>query len=246
MKSGNRKLLQKTISVIVIVALLDMVGVSPIVMIFFTGVVLVVFLVSRRSQNRELERIFEFYVAADAILRDEERRWFGFEIVDVIKDGERALGVMPDSPPLHYFTLGALYHQLGNDEATVEYLSRLEDDLYDERQLNQPSVQLRSYVAMLREIEYNPTIAPQTLAAVRNLERARRRQATQLLTESRNYLKSIEKPAAVEHNRSPELSPIAVPEESPKSSSNNRYTMSPHRPIAEVLSDIYDGGDPGQ
>ena len=40
---------------------------------------------SRRAQMREIERVFEFYTAADAILREEERRWYGFEIAEVIE-----------------------------------------------------------------------------------------------------------------------------------------------------------------
>ena len=34
--------------------------------------------------------MFDFYIAADAILRDEERRWYGFEIAEVIEHGEFA------------------------------------------------------------------------------------------------------------------------------------------------------------
>ena len=47
--------------------MLDAVGLSPVVMVFVTGVVFVVWLFARRAQAREVERIFDFYVAADAI-----------------------------------------------------------------------------------------------------------------------------------------------------------------------------------
>jgi tetratricopeptide (TPR) repeat protein len=228
MNSSGKKLLQRVVAVVVIVALLDMVGVPTVVMMFFTGVVLVVFFVSRRSQNRELERIFEFYVAADAILRDEERRWYGFEIADVIEDGERALEAIPDSPPLHYFALAALYYQVGHYEVTEKYLARLlEDESYDERHMSSPSPQLRRYVAMLREIEYNPVIAPQTLAAVRALERARRRKARELLDESRRYLEATSE--RVRHQ---------IPLDSP-SSSGQLDCITPPLPITELLNDIY-------
>ena len=72
----------------IIVAILNAVGLSPVVMVFVTGVVFVIWLVARRAQMREVERIFEFYVAADAILREEDRRWYGFEIAEVIEHGE--------------------------------------------------------------------------------------------------------------------------------------------------------------
>src|SRR4051812_36955112 len=110
MKSSNKKLVQKVIAVVVIVTLLYGAGVTPIVMLFISGVIFVVFMSSRRAQNREVERIFDFYVAAEAILRDAERRWYGFEVGEVIENGEQALETLPDPPPLHLFTLGALYH----------------------------------------------------------------------------------------------------------------------------------------
>src|SRR6476659_11460287 len=130
MSSGTGKLATKAIAVIVVVAILNWVGLSPVVMFFFTGAVLGIWLVARRAQRREVEHIFEFYVAADAILREEERRWYGFEITEVIEHGESLLELMPDPPPLNYFALGALYQRLGNHEAAVEYLSRLNEDLH--------------------------------------------------------------------------------------------------------------------
>ncbi|HVI71258.1 MAG TPA: hypothetical protein VM656_07215 [Pyrinomonadaceae bacterium] len=136
---GAGKLTTKAIAVIVIVAMLDAVGLSPVIMVFVTGVFLVVWLFARRAQAREVERIFEFYIAADAILREEERRWYGFEIAEVIEHGESLLEVMPDPPPLNYYALGALYQRLGNHQATVEYLSRLiDDESYDETHRTKP------------------------------------------------------------------------------------------------------------
>jgi hypothetical protein len=240
MNSGDNNLAKKAIAVIVIVTLLGVIGIPPAMMLFMTGVVFVVWFVVRRSESRQLERIFEFYICADAILRDEERRLYGFEIAEVIENGERALEMMPDSPPLHYFALGALHHQMGNYEATAEYLSRLlEDEAYDERHRTSPSPQLRRYVAMLRRIEYEPSTAPQTLAAVRNLERLRRKRSAQLLAESRVFLNAARTtvepvvetpvPAAVSERR----------EELPFSSVRPLSAISAPPPISEVLNDIY-------
>ena len=187
MNSGTGKLATKTIAVIVVVAILNAMGLSPVVMVFFTGAVLVIWLVARRAQMREVERIFEFYIAADAILREEERRWYGFEIAEVIEHGESLLEAMPDPPPLHFFALGALYQRLGNHHAAVQYLSRLDDDPhYDETHRIVPSPQLRRYVTMLRRLEQHPAAEPQTLAAIRNLERARQRSAGKMLLDSRS------------------------------------------------------------
>ena len=239
MISGTAKLTTKAIAVIVIVAMLDAVGLSPVIMVFVTGVVLVVWLFAKRAQAREVERIFEFYIAADAILREEERRWYGFEIAEVIEHGESLLEVMPDPPPLNYYALGALYQRLGNHKATVDYLSHLVDDeSYDETHRTTPSPQLRRYVMMLRRIEYHPSAAPQTLAAVRSLERARQRYATKMLVESRGLLEAEQqlKP----EKRISEVKDVKEPEhEVTFASSLPLSAISAPPPISKVLHDVY-------
>src|SRR5215203_3229586 len=185
------KLTTKAIAVIVMVAMLDAVGVPPMIMVLFTGMCFVIWLFARRAQAREVERIFDFYIAADAVLREEERRWYGFEIAEVIEHGESLLEIMPDPPPLNYYALGALYHRLRNHHATVEYLSRIsEDELYDEAYRIAPSPQLRRYVTMLRRIEREPSTAPQSLSALRSLERLRQRFTEPMLAESRSFIKA--------------------------------------------------------
>ena len=237
MGASTGKLTTKAIAVIVIVAMLDAVGLSPVVMVLITGVVFVVWLCARRAQAREVERIFDFYIAADAILREEERRWYGFEIAEVIEHGESLLDIMPDPPPLSYYTLGALYHRLGNNQAAVEYLSRIvEDEHCDETHRTQPSAQLRRYVMLLRRIEYQPSTAPQTIAAIRSLERARQRNASKLLVESRELLemkKTEEPPQAVE------ATDVHVYEEASFAPSLPLSAISAPPPITKVLHDLY-------
>ncbi len=231
------KLTTKAIAIIVIVAMLDAVGLSPVLMVFVTGVVFVVWLIARRAQAREVERIFDFYVAAEAILREEERRWYGFEIAEVIEHGESLLEIMPDPPPLNYFALGALYHRLGNHQATVEYLSRLtEDELCEETHRTSPSPQLRRYVMMLRRIEYHPSTAPHTLAAIRSLERARQRSAEKMLFESRSMVEAERRAVRIE---------VPVPEakqtrpEMSFAPSLPLSEISAPPPISKVLQDVY-------
>ena len=228
------KLTTKAIAVIVIVAMLDAVGVPPMIMVLFTGMCFVVWLFARRAQAREVERIFDFYIAADAVLREEERRWYGFEIAEVIEHGESLLEVMPDPPPLNYYALGALYQRLGNHAASVEYLSRVtENEQCDETHRITPSPQLRRYVSMLRRIEYQPSLAPQTLAAIRSLERARQRNAGKLLSESRELLDAEplkeEKPV-----------PEATEPEKVFAPSLPLSAISAPPPISTVLHDVYD------
>lgn len=233
------KLTTKAIAVIVIVAMLDAVGVPPVIMVLFTGMCFVVWLFTRRAQAREVERIFDFYIAADAVLREEERRWYGFEIAEVIEHGESLLDIMPDPPPLNYFALGALYQRLGNHTAAVEYLSRvIDDENCDETHRTAPSPQLRRYVSMLRRIEYQPSLAPQTLAAIRSLERSRQRHASELLSQSRESMNADQQAAREEQHPVPEVTekhhePLFAP-----STPLSEITVPP--PISKVLHDVYD------
>jgi hypothetical protein len=231
MTSSNKKLIQKSITIVVILAILQVIGISPILMLWVTGIIFLVWAVSRRAQNKQIEQIFNFYVAAEAILRDDERRWYAFEVVEVIDDGERVFGFMNDSPPLHLFALGALYQRIGKHEVTARYLGRvIEDEVYDERQNTTPSMQLRRYVTVLRRLEANPALAPEKLAAVRSLERMRRRQAARLLHESRALQTAAPKETPVE----PESPEVVAP----------RYpatgVVAARPPISEVLHDVYE------
>jgi len=233
------KLTTKAIAVIVIVAMLGVVGLSPVIMVFFFGVILVIWIVARHTQTREVERIFDFYAAADAILREEERRWYGFEIAEVIEQGESLLETMPDAPPLNYFVIGALYHRLGNHQATVEYLTRLvEDERYDEVHRTIPSHQLRRYVSMLRQIEYHPSTAPQAVAAVRGLERARQETEGRLLLERREMLER-EKQNAPSSIEAAALQETPPPSEMKFAATMPLSMISPPPPITKVLHDVY-------
>lgn len=239
MNSGTGKLATKTIAVIAIVAILNAMGLSPVVMVFFTGAVLIIWLVARRAQMREVERMFEFYIAADAILREEERRWYGFEIAEVIEHGESLLELMPDPPPLHFFALGALYQRLGNHDAAVQYLSRLSDDQQDdETHRIVPSPQLRRYVMMLRRLEQHPAAEPQTLAAIRNLERARQRSAGKMLLDSRSLSETTATVESKPESPAPEKKLLPEKEEL-FSPSAPLSSISAPPPIATVLHDIY-------
>lgn len=136
--------------------------------------------------------IFEFYLAANEILRDDDRRWFGFEIQETINRGERILQFMNGAPPLVYFTLGALYHKAGDHKSAVNHLAYiLENDNADETKYQYATPELKNYVKTLREIEREPAKAPLTTAAIRSLERARRTRGKAILEESRLAVKEV-------------------------------------------------------
>jgi hypothetical protein len=137
--------------------------------------------------------IFEFYLSANDILRDDERRWFGFEIQEVITNGELILQRMSGAPPLVYFALGALYHKIGNYKAATNHLSYiLENESSDELQYVYATPELKKYVKILRKIEREPAEAPLMSAAVRALERTRRNRGKTLLDESRKAVEVLE------------------------------------------------------
>lgn len=166
----------------------------PLFVIFFFGI-LAFFIwktLSAPSQNSTRE-IFQFYLLANDILRDDERRWYGFEIQEVIGHGERILKYMKGAPPLVYFTLGALYNKIGDHKSAEKHLAYvIESDTSDEKNFVYPSPELRAYVKTLRKIEREPAESPLTSAAVRSLERARRNRGKTLLEKSRDVLREAE------------------------------------------------------
>src|ERR671932_2571411 len=180
---------QRLIAIVVIMAMLGVMGIPLTVIVFFATVVYFVWRAVQRSEQQDVKNIFDFYIAANEILREDEKRWYGFEITQVIGEGERVLHLMPDPPPLVYFTLGALYHRAGDHDSAAEHLAYvLEDERGDEHSRTQPSPELRRYVEVLRRIEREPAEAPQTMAAIRSLERARRSRAAAMLDEARARL----------------------------------------------------------
>jgi hypothetical protein len=240
MSWATKRLAQKLIAIFVIVAILGVIGFSTAIIIFFLIVGVVFWRTVRRSESQETERVFEFYIAADEVLRDEGRQWYGFEIAEVIDSGEKVVLSLPDCPPVIRFALGALCHRVGEFETAVEHLSWVtEDSFSNEVHQTSPSPQLRRYVETLRRIEREPAMAPQTLAAVRNLERSRRKRAADLLAESRERLKDPSRqghttahPASAEGDKT---------ERTRKAKPLSLITAPP--PISEVLHEIYQSED---
>lgn len=184
-----------------VIATMLMVAGFPTFVIFFFGI-FAYFLWKTFSSpsHSETREIFEFYLSANELLRDDERRWFGFEVQEVVGRGERILQYMHTAPPLVHFTLGALYNKIGDYKSAVNHLAYIvENENSDEKSYSYPSPELRNYVRVLRKIEREPAEAPQTSAAIRALERARRNRGKSILEDSReklaeqNLLKKAEK-----------------------------------------------------
>jgi hypothetical protein len=245
MGGKGKEAAQRLLAIIVIMAMLLVMGIPLTVIIFFATVVYFVWRAVDRSEQQDIKSIFDFYIAANEILRDEERRWYGFEIADAIERGDRVLHSMTDPPPLVYFTLGALYNRAGEHEAAVEHLSYvLENEQGDESRRFAYSPELRRYVQVLRRLEREPAEAPQTMAAMRSLDRARRTRAAAMLEESRERLKAAAPaPASVKASN---VAPLSDGGATLNSVATNRQTAAPAPPppvpppIAEVLRDLYE------
>jgi hypothetical protein len=238
----------------------------PVFLLFFVGVLtFFIWKVFSSEGRNETRRIFEFYLSANEILREDDRRWYGFEIQEAIARGEGIYKGMSAAPPLVSFALGALHQKLGDHSTAVKYLSQVVDDeSVRESAIVYPSRELREYVRMLRKIERAPAEAPLTSSAIRALERMRRNRGAKLLEASRNELA---KQPAVQDEEIKKLSSIVdieggeewndvddlssdrkdpapmvfanhlepLPAAGPERPKNERKT------ISEVLHDIYDG-----
>jgi tetratricopeptide (TPR) repeat protein len=224
MNSKTKETAQKVLAIIVIVAMLVVMGIPLPVVLFFAVVTYLIWRAIQRTEQEDTGKIFEFYVAASEILRDEERRWFGFEIAEVIARGERVLAAMPDAPPLVYFTLGLLYKKAGDYTAAAEHISYvIENDYVEESRRVSPSPELRRYAQILRKLERESSEAPQTIAAIRHLERLRRQRGEVYLQECREMIStthSLVEPA--------------------KPGTELSEPLFPPPPITEVLRDLYE------
>jgi hypothetical protein len=238
---------QKLIAILVIFAMLGLMGLPLTVIIFCAVVVFFVWRAVDRSEQHETRRIFEFYLSAHEILREQDRRWFGFEINEVIAAGEAVLASMQDAPTLVHYALGALYQRVGDYHAAVEHLEYVcEDEQSDERHLTQPTTELRRYAEVLRRLEREPQGGPLTIAAVRSLERARNLQAAALLADARANLTNAPAPQFIETHDDAQRSAHAS--FAPGSHHPSRSTVAPAPPtpplkpppIAEVLRDLYE------
>ena len=256
---------QYALAFVVVAAMLVVAG-FPAFVVFFFGIFAYflwkIFTSGSRSETRD---VFEFYLAANEILRDDDRRWYGFEVREVIARGMRIIQSMSAAPPLVYFAVGSLYNKLGEHKEAVANLTHVVEGQHaDEMNFVFPSPELRNYVKVLRKIERDPGEAPMTSAAVRALERARRLRGKVLLEESRAKMVelSLEQPQVLLEQAETESDAkranghaSVVDDYGQKESTENGNGKPPRRrrkvrdaderfgnrkPISEVLHDIYD------
>jgi hypothetical protein len=241
MNINKRQLVQRIAAAIVLVAILaalgfKFVGLFPALLVFAAGAGLLAFVVVKGRQRRKNDVIFGFYISANEILGDEERRRYRFEIAEVIKVGEKVVSSMPDPPPLSSFALGALYHTIGNQNGAVQHLAlAAEEEVLKESPHVAPSRQLRRYVKRLRQIERRPERWTKINGAIRSLERMHTERAAYLLAQNQVQLKRLVE--AYEVGKAQQLAP--APTGNRISPDRPLRSIKSPRPIAEVLNDVY-------
>jgi len=247
-----------------VIASLLVVAQIPIFVIFFFGV-FAYFVAKMFSTNgkHRTRSIFEFYLSAHEIIRDDMRSWYGFEINETIGRGEDILKTMKGAPALVHFALGSLYNKVGDHSSAAKHLAYVAENPESfEASVVYPSADLRNYVNVLRKIERDPASAPLTSAAVRSLERGRKMRTQGLLEQSREAIahgkvetELLEGSTAETQNAGNEQeprfnsssiveviysdssgSPNGKPAERNGKSANGRD----RKPISELLHDIYD------
>jgi len=241
MNIDKRKLVQRTVAVVLLLAILvvaglKFAGVASVVLVCVVGVGFLLLTIVQGRQRRQTEVILGFYVAANEILEDDEGRRYRFEIAEAIKTGEKVVRSMPDPPPLSSFALGALCHSIGDQNGAVQHLAlAAEEELLRESPHIAPSRQLRRYVRRLRQIERRPERWPKVNAAIRNLERMHRERAAHLLAHNQVQLKRLVE--AYEGKKSQQLA--AAPTGARISLERPLRSVKSPRPISEVLNEVY-------
>lgn len=171
----------------VIAVMLFAVGFPVFLFIFFGVLAFFVWKIFSPESRTETRKIFEFYLSANEILREDDRRWYGFELQEAINRGETIIRMIGTAPPLVHFGLGALYQKIGDHSAAAKHLTdAIESPTADELSVVFPPKALREYVRLLRRIERAPAESPLTSAAVRSLERARKNRGQAMLEHSRS------------------------------------------------------------
>ncbi len=234
----NVKLALSIAAIISVAVGLTFGGVLPVgraILVCFVAAGVLIFVVVRQSIRRKTEVIFDFYVAADEVLRDADRRRYHFEVADVIHSGEQIVASLPDPPPLCLFALGALHNQIGDHNAVVEHLGiAAEEEVLKESSHVSPSRKLRRYVKRLRQIERSPQRWPRLAAAINNLEILHQERAARMLAESQAQLKRLVEAHQHElsdHSQSSRQSVTAF--------AQPLKSIKAPRPISEVLNDVY-------
>lgn len=222
----------------IVALMLYVIGFPLFLLIFFGVLGFFIWKIFSPESRTETRKIFEFYLSANEILRDDERRWYGFEIQEAVGRGENLLTSMTAAPPLVRFATGALYQKLGDHTSAAKHLAdSVETAAANEMSVVFPPKELREYVRLLRRIERAPAESPLTAAAIRSLERARKNRGEKMLEESRSLMHSL--PDLDETADVPTLeSSDAKNESASLKSVVDEHESQPHQTAAYTFADL--------
>jgi hypothetical protein len=162
-----------SITSVVITALLLYSG-FPLAFLFFIGsAALLMWRMLGSSRSSSVRPIFEFYLFADEIISNPRRRWFGFEIDDVIRKGNELIQRYDPAPPLVFVAMAALYRLRGDTDMSEKCIDAASSLGIDESSVTEPTSDMREYASLLRRIENAPEESPKVARAIRRLERLR-------------------------------------------------------------------------
>lgn len=209
----------------------------PIYVIIFLGVISHFVWMAISWRDRETSReIFIFYLNAAEVLRYPSRHWYGFEIKDLMLRGESLLSSFSLPPALLYVTLGSLYEISGDETAAQRLYATVFSNGADyESSITSPDKDLKEYVRMLRKIESTPHESPQTIRAIRFLERVRNGAA------KRSYERMVQGISANETSNDPAAlsSGNVIELFTEESEGSMARSLQERMTLTEVLNDIY-------
>jgi hypothetical protein len=223
----------------IIALMLYFAGLPLFLLILFSGIGFTLWKLFAAGEEPAAKRAFEFYLVANEILRDRRHSRYGFEIGEALALGNSVLRSLEPAPALVHFSLGALYKIAGDTVSAEKHLSLALEHEGSETQVVNPTRELREYVRILRRIERSPAEAPLTAAAIRSLERMRRRTGLELLDTVRTANTAM---PAIDDNVVSELP--SGPEgtsnmESSGEVAAENVSVPARKTISEVLTDVY-------
>jgi hypothetical protein len=235
-RSSLREKGQYALAFGIIAVMLYVVGFPVFILIFLGVLAFFIWKAFTAGSDNQTKRIFDFYLSASEILKDDGRRWFGFEVAESIAKGEDILTRMATAPPLVHFALGALHQASGDHSSAVRQFEKVFNaSSPDEMAIVFPTKELREYVRILRKIERSPSEAPLTSSSVRFLERMRKNKGLEMLESSRA---TLDAPVQIKGIGS------APEAEAPPRFKQEESTSHPAQPdrttISELLHEIYD------
>lgn len=229
-----------SVSGLLITALLMLSNLPMALFFVFAAIAYLAWRLVASPKPAKARKIFEFYLIADEIIANSNRRWYGFELELAIQRGEELQMGLDQPPSLVLAGLIRLNEIAGRRDTASELLALLASGRFDETNVLIATDELRQYVSFLRRIERSPEESPTLSRAVRRLERLR----VKLSSQSGSVM-------PIEHGSPGERTPQLASGSGAEHRARSLYDSSDHisdvadidrprRSITDVLKSVYD------